>query len=269
MRSSVLRRTCTAAVATALAVTGLAACNSESDSAADGKTGITVNCWPQPSAKIDHQRFDEDVRTFEKQNPDIDVTAHDAFPCQDPKTFDAKLMRRPDGRRLLHVLHRHRARRLHQPGRRHHRVRQGPQGVQGHSPAPARRLHRRRQDLRHPAHQLLHGPALQQAALLQGRTRPGEAARPPGKRSGPRPRRSPPSATAPSASPSTARRTRAAGTSPPRSTPRAARSSARTARRPRSTPPRARPSCRTSRTCAGATTPWAPNSSSSSTTPSR
>ncbi|MFB6904955.1 ABC transporter substrate-binding protein [Streptomyces bacillaris] len=91
MRSSVLRRTCTAAVATALAVTGLAACNSEGGSTADGKTRITVNCWPQPSAKIDHQRFDEDVRTFEKQNPDIDVVAHDAFPCQDPKTFDAKL----------------------------------------------------------------------------------------------------------------------------------------------------------------------------------
>ncbi|PWS46474.1 sugar ABC transporter substrate-binding protein [Streptomyces sp. ZEA17I] len=91
MRSSVLRRTCTAAVATALAVTGLAACNSEGGSAADGKTRITVNCWPQPSAKIDHQRFDEDVKTFEKQNPDIDVVAHDAFPCQDPKTFDAKL----------------------------------------------------------------------------------------------------------------------------------------------------------------------------------
>ncbi|MEU5037502.1 sugar ABC transporter substrate-binding protein [Streptomyces rubiginosohelvolus] len=91
MRSSVLRRTCTAAIATALAVTGLAACNSEGDSAADGKTRITVNCWPQPSAKIDHKRFDEDVKTFEKQNPDIDVVAHDAFPCQDPKTFDAKL----------------------------------------------------------------------------------------------------------------------------------------------------------------------------------
>ncbi|MEU4029268.1 ABC transporter substrate-binding protein [Streptomyces anulatus] len=91
MRSSVLRRTCVTAVATALAITGLAACDAEGDSAADGKTRITVNCWPQPSAKIDHQRFDEDVRTFEKQNPDIDVTAHDAFPCQDPKTFDAKL----------------------------------------------------------------------------------------------------------------------------------------------------------------------------------
>ncbi|MFB8106713.1 MULTISPECIES: ABC transporter substrate-binding protein [Streptomyces] len=91
MRSSVLRRTCTAAVATALAVTGLAACNSEGESASDGKTRITVNCWPQPSAKIDHQRFDEDVKAFEKQNPDIDITAHDAFPCQDPKTFDAKL----------------------------------------------------------------------------------------------------------------------------------------------------------------------------------
>ncbi|MFD0036804.1 ABC transporter substrate-binding protein [Streptomyces anulatus] len=91
MRSSVLRRTCVAAVATALTITGLAACDAEGDNAADGKTHITVNCWPQPSAKIDHQRFDEDVRTFEKQNPDIDVTAHDAFPCQDPKTFDAKL----------------------------------------------------------------------------------------------------------------------------------------------------------------------------------
>ncbi|MFJ9112327.1 ABC transporter substrate-binding protein [Streptomyces sp. NPDC102283] len=91
MRSSVLRRTCVTAVATALTITGLAACNSEGDSAADGRTGITVNCWPQPSAKIDHKRFDEDVKTFEKQNPDIDVTAHDAFPCQDPKTFDAKL----------------------------------------------------------------------------------------------------------------------------------------------------------------------------------
>lgn len=91
MRSSVLRRTRVTAVATALTITGLAACDAEGDSAADGKTHITVNCWPQPSAKIDHQRFDEDVRTFEKQNPDIDVTAHDAFPCQDPKTFDAKL----------------------------------------------------------------------------------------------------------------------------------------------------------------------------------
>lgn len=91
MRSSVLRRTCVTAVATALTITGLAACSSESDSAADGKTRITVNCWPQPSAKTDHKRFDEDVKTFEKQNPGIDVTAHDAFPCQDPKTFDAKL----------------------------------------------------------------------------------------------------------------------------------------------------------------------------------
>lgn len=91
MRSSVLRRTCVTAVATVLTVTGLAACGAEDDGAADGKTHITVNCWPQPSAKIDHQRFDEDVKTFETRNPDIDVTAHDAFPCQDPKTFDAKL----------------------------------------------------------------------------------------------------------------------------------------------------------------------------------
>ncbi|MEU7484200.1 extracellular solute-binding protein [Streptomyces sp. NPDC042319] len=91
MRRSGFRRACTAATATALALTGVAACGSGGAEATDGRTRITVNCWPQPSAKIDHKRFDEDVQTFEEQHPDIDVVAHDAFPCQDPKTFDAKL----------------------------------------------------------------------------------------------------------------------------------------------------------------------------------
>ncbi|AEW98380.1 ABC transporter substrate-binding protein [Streptantibioticus cattleyicolor] len=84
-------RTCTAVIATALTLTGLSACNSGSAEGSGGKTRITVNCWPQPSARIDHKRFAEDVATFEKVNPDIDVVAHDAFPCEDPKTFDAKL----------------------------------------------------------------------------------------------------------------------------------------------------------------------------------
>ncbi|MFJ2650810.1 ABC transporter substrate-binding protein [Streptomyces sp. NPDC087420] len=91
MRSSGFRRTCTAAIATALALTGLAACGSGDDSSADGKTRITVNCMPPKSAKIDRKSFEDDIAAFEKANPKIDVVGRDAFPCQDPKTFDAKL----------------------------------------------------------------------------------------------------------------------------------------------------------------------------------
>ncbi|WP_431031898.1 extracellular solute-binding protein [Streptomyces sp. P6-2-1] len=94
MRSSGFRRTCTVAVVSALALTSLAACGSDDDDkggSADGKTKITVNCEPPKSAKIDRQSFEDDIAAFEKANKDIDVTAHDAFPCQDPKTFDAKL----------------------------------------------------------------------------------------------------------------------------------------------------------------------------------
>ncbi|MEV0036173.1 ABC transporter substrate-binding protein [Streptomyces sp. NPDC056909] len=91
MRSSGFRRTCTAAIASALALTGLAACGSDSEDTAGGKTRITVNCMPPKSAKIDRQSFEDDMKAFEKANPTIDVVGRDAFPCQDPKTFDAKL----------------------------------------------------------------------------------------------------------------------------------------------------------------------------------
>ncbi|MFE1750910.1 ABC transporter substrate-binding protein [Streptomyces anandii] len=72
----------------ALAVTS---CGSNSDDSASGKTRITVNCRPPASAKVDRGFFDQDVAAFEGQHSDIDVVAHDAFPCEDPKTFDAKL----------------------------------------------------------------------------------------------------------------------------------------------------------------------------------
>ncbi|MEU9345782.1 extracellular solute-binding protein [Streptomyces sp. NPDC048278] len=67
------------------------ACGSGDSDAGSGKTRITVNCEPPKSAKVDRSFFDQDIADFEKKNPDIDVVAHDAFPCQDPKTFDAKL----------------------------------------------------------------------------------------------------------------------------------------------------------------------------------
>lgn len=89
MRSSGFRRTFVT-LACAMSLTALAGCGS-GDDAADGKTQITVNCMPPKSAKVDRQFFEDDVAAFEKANPDIDVVPHDAFPCQDPKTFDAKL----------------------------------------------------------------------------------------------------------------------------------------------------------------------------------
>ncbi|MEU9355330.1 sugar ABC transporter substrate-binding protein [Streptomyces griseoloalbus] len=88
MTSTGIRRSLVALGVGALALT---ACGSGDDEAAGGKTRITVNCMPPKSAKVDRQFFEEDIAAFEEKNPDIDVVPHDAFPCQDPKTFDAKL----------------------------------------------------------------------------------------------------------------------------------------------------------------------------------
>jgi len=88
MRSTGFRRTFVMLMASSLALT---ACGSSDDGSAGGKTRITVNCMPPKSAKVDRSFFEADIKAFEKANPDIDVVAHDAFPCQDPKTFDAKL----------------------------------------------------------------------------------------------------------------------------------------------------------------------------------
>ncbi|MFI8164746.1 ABC transporter substrate-binding protein [Streptomyces sp. NPDC085931] len=88
MRSTGIRRTLALLGVSALALT---ACGGNADESAGGKTRITVNCMPPKSAKTDRAFFEEDVAAFEKKHPDIDVVPHDAFPCQDPKTFDAKL----------------------------------------------------------------------------------------------------------------------------------------------------------------------------------
>ncbi|WP_371543819.1 sugar ABC transporter substrate-binding protein [Streptomyces sp. NBC_00554] len=90
MRSTGFRRTFITLMACSFALTATA-CGSGDDDAADGKTSITVNCMPPKSAKVDRSFFEADIKAFEKANPTIDVVAHDAFPCQDPKTFDAKL----------------------------------------------------------------------------------------------------------------------------------------------------------------------------------
>ncbi|MGW3633180.1 ABC transporter substrate-binding protein [Streptomyces sp. NPDC005122] len=91
MRNPGFRRTFVVFTASAFALTATACGSSGDDGSAGGKTRITVNCEPPKSAKVDRAFFDADVKAFEKANPDIDVVTHDAFPCQDPKTFDAKL----------------------------------------------------------------------------------------------------------------------------------------------------------------------------------
>ncbi len=91
MRSTGFRRTFVAIGVCSALTLAATACGPGDDASAGGKTRITVNCEPPRSAKVDRSFFEEDVASFEKRNPDIDVVAHDAFPCQDPKTFDAKL----------------------------------------------------------------------------------------------------------------------------------------------------------------------------------
>ncbi|MFI0959831.1 ABC transporter substrate-binding protein [Streptomyces sp. NPDC021080] len=91
MRSTGFRRSFVMLMASSVALTATACGSSGGDDAAGGKTRITVNCEPPKSAKTDRSFFDADTKAFEKADPDVDVVMHDAFPCQDPKTFDAKL----------------------------------------------------------------------------------------------------------------------------------------------------------------------------------
>ena len=90
MRSTGFRHAVAVIGVCSLALT-LTSCASGDDDSASGKTRITVNCEPPRSAKLDRRFFEEDLASFARQNPDVDVVAHDAFPCEDPKTFDAKL----------------------------------------------------------------------------------------------------------------------------------------------------------------------------------
>lgn len=264
MRSTGFRRTFVMLMASSLALT---ACGS-SDDTADGKTRITVNCMPPKSAKVDRSFFEADIKAFEKANPDIDVVAHDAFPCQDPKTFDAKLAggqmedvfytyftdaghvvdvnQAADITRYVKDLKSYGT--IQQQLRDIYTVDGKIYGVPrtGYSMGLIYNKKLFEQagldpDKPPATWEEVRADAKKIAALGKGTVGYADYSA----------------------------QNQGVGTSRPSSTRRAATSSARTARRPPSTPPRARPSCRTSRTCAGATTPWAANSSSSSMTSSR
>jgi multiple sugar transport system substrate-binding protein len=92
MRTVQFRRFAALTLVAGAAVSVVAACSSSSsDASANGKVSITVNCEPPTSDPIDRKNFVADIATFEKAHPNIDIQPKDEFPCDDPKTFDAKL----------------------------------------------------------------------------------------------------------------------------------------------------------------------------------
>jgi multiple sugar transport system substrate-binding protein len=72
---------------------GLVACGSSNGSSdsSSGSVSITVNCEQPTSDPIDRKNFIDDIASFEKLHPNIHITPKDEYPCDDPKTFQAKL----------------------------------------------------------------------------------------------------------------------------------------------------------------------------------
>lgn len=91
MRTAQFHRLAALTLAAGAAVSVMAACSSSSDNSASGNVTITVNCQPPTSDPIDRKSFNDDIATFEKAHPNIHIQPKDEFPCDDPKTFDAKL----------------------------------------------------------------------------------------------------------------------------------------------------------------------------------
>jgi len=75
----------------AVAATSSAAVLHSKSSSQAQKVTITVNCEPPTSENIDRADWLQDVRQFEKQNPNITVISHDENPCDNPDTFYPKL----------------------------------------------------------------------------------------------------------------------------------------------------------------------------------
>jgi multiple sugar transport system substrate-binding protein len=86
------------------ALANVAACGSSNDDKGGGskaanvapldpntKVSITVGCQPPKSSKALRTEWNNDVTAFEKLHPNITIVSKDAFPCEDPKTFTAKL----------------------------------------------------------------------------------------------------------------------------------------------------------------------------------
>jgi ABC-type glycerol-3-phosphate transport system substrate-binding protein len=73
---------------------GAAACGSSpaaSSSASGGHVTISVDCAPPASSPQQHKEWNEDVATFEKENPSITIDSIYENPCEVPASFTAML----------------------------------------------------------------------------------------------------------------------------------------------------------------------------------
>lgn len=90
MRTNRLRSLAVLAIAAGSALS-LVACGGSNSADSNGKVSITVNCEPPTSDPVDRKNFVADIAIFEKAHPNITIVPKDEYPCDDPKTFDAKL----------------------------------------------------------------------------------------------------------------------------------------------------------------------------------
>jgi ABC-type glycerol-3-phosphate transport system substrate-binding protein len=75
---------------------GVAACSSATAGAGSGGQGghvtISINCAPPKTSPVQYKEWNEDVATFEKQNPSITIDSiYNTPPCEVPATFTAQL----------------------------------------------------------------------------------------------------------------------------------------------------------------------------------
>jgi ABC-type glycerol-3-phosphate transport system substrate-binding protein len=72
---------------------GAAACGSTTaaSSSASGHVTISVDCAPPASSPAQHKEWNEDVATFEKENPSITIDSIYENPCEVPASFTAML----------------------------------------------------------------------------------------------------------------------------------------------------------------------------------
>ena len=72
---------------------GAAACGSSpaASSSASGHVTISVDCAPPASSAQQHKEWNEDVATFEKENPSITIDSIYENPCEVPASFTAML----------------------------------------------------------------------------------------------------------------------------------------------------------------------------------
>jgi multiple sugar transport system substrate-binding protein len=80
---------------TVIGAVSVTACSSSGSgggtSGSGGHVTITVGCEPPKTQAAQRSFFVQDVKLFEKANPNVTVVGDDTNPCDDPTTFNAKL----------------------------------------------------------------------------------------------------------------------------------------------------------------------------------